>query len=182
MAQVRTVRNFLKHVPNFWTSKDWRDCLSCGEFLALDPDFFAEKVVEILEGRVGKGSSDEEAEYVGDKLQEIVEGFLREVRQGYVLLWKARAKVPPKAPFQGRMPPAPLLSAQAVGTSFPFKAFLFPSPFFPVVSREVPNPSRTPPAPFKSSNIHKMMMSARSQFATSSAQPTCSNFLLERWF
>jgi hypothetical protein len=69
-------------VSNFWTSKDWRDCLSCGEFLALDTDFFAEKVVEILEGRFGKGSSDEKAKYVEDKLLVIVEVFLREVRKG----------------------------------------------------------------------------------------------------
>jgi hypothetical protein len=87
--QVRTVRNFLKHVPDFWTSEDWRDCLSCGEFLALDPDFFAERVVEILEGRVRKRSLDEEAKYVEDKLQEIMEAFLREVRKGLEFVSKS---------------------------------------------------------------------------------------------
>jgi hypothetical protein len=76
-------------VPDFWTSEGWRDCLSCGEFLALDPDFFAERVVEILEGRVRKGS---EAQYVDDKLREILEEFLQEVRKGLGFVSKSASQ------------------------------------------------------------------------------------------
>ncbi|GAQ81005.1 hypothetical protein KFL_000680220 [Klebsormidium nitens] len=78
---VRTVRNFLKHVPDFWTSDDWRDCVSCGEFLALDPDFFAKTAIDFLVAKSRKGSPDDEVreeEYVRGKLLEILEDFLRE--------------------------------------------------------------------------------------------------------
>ena len=86
--QVQTVRNFLRRVPDFWTSDEWRDCVSCGEFLALEPEFFAEKMVDLLEGRPGDRSTKEEVreeEYVRGKVLVILEDFLREVSPLYLV-------------------------------------------------------------------------------------------------
>ncbi|KAL2641371.1 hypothetical protein R1flu_008958 [Riccia fluitans] len=45
---LKTVDNFLEHVPSFWYSEELRDSLDEGEFLGLDPDFFHRELLERL--------------------------------------------------------------------------------------------------------------------------------------
>ncbi|BFI28195.1 hypothetical protein MPTK2_2g17200 [Marchantia polymorpha subsp. ruderalis] len=47
---LRTVDNFLEHVPSFWFSEELRDSLEEGDFLSLDYEFFHNELLERLMG------------------------------------------------------------------------------------------------------------------------------------